>query len=75
MKLIRLDEGDEIAAISQIEDQEEPVEEITADETAENSEVIESTDTPTENGENNQTENGINIPKVLVPYTGFETIN
>lgn len=25
--------------------------------------------------ENNQTESGINIPKVLVPYTGFETIN
>lgn len=25
--------------------------------------------------ENNQTENGITIPKVLVPYTGFETIN
>ena len=24
--------------------------------------------------ENNQTETGINIPKVLVPYTGFETI-
>jgi len=24
--------------------------------------------------ENNQTENGINIPKVLVPYTGFEKI-
>ncbi len=24
--------------------------------------------------ENNQTENGIKIPKVLVPYTGFETI-
>lgn len=24
--------------------------------------------------ENNQTENGITIPKVLVPYTGFETI-
>ncbi|MFD1553770.1 serine--tRNA ligase [Putridiphycobacter roseus] len=24
--------------------------------------------------ENNQTENGINIPKVLVPYTGFECI-
>lgn len=25
--------------------------------------------------ENNQTENGINIPKALVPYTKFETIN
>ncbi len=25
--------------------------------------------------ENNQTENGINIPGVLVPYTGFEIIN
>ena len=25
--------------------------------------------------ENNQTENGIRIPKVLVPYTGFEFIN
>jgi len=25
--------------------------------------------------ENNQTETGINIPKVLVPYTGFEVIN
>lgn len=25
--------------------------------------------------ENNQTESGINIPKVLVPYTGFEMIN
>ncbi|MCB9188291.1 MAG: serine--tRNA ligase [Flavobacteriales bacterium] len=25
--------------------------------------------------ENNQTENGINIPKVLVPYTGFDKIN
>jgi seryl-tRNA synthetase len=25
--------------------------------------------------ENNQTENGIKIPKVLVPYTGFEIIN
>ncbi|NOQ75129.1 MAG: serine--tRNA ligase [Crocinitomix sp.] len=24
--------------------------------------------------ENNQTDNGINIPEVLVPYTGFETI-
>jgi seryl-tRNA synthetase len=24
--------------------------------------------------ENNQTENGINIPKALVPYTGFNTI-
>ncbi|MDA7804070.1 serine--tRNA ligase, partial [Crocinitomix sp.] len=24
--------------------------------------------------ENNQTENGINIPKVLVPYTGFDKI-
>jgi len=25
--------------------------------------------------ENNQTENGIKVPEVLVPYTGFETIN
>ena len=25
--------------------------------------------------ENNQTENGINIPKVLIPYCGFDTIN
>ena len=25
--------------------------------------------------ENHQTPNGIKIPKVLVPYTGFETIN
>jgi seryl-tRNA synthetase len=25
--------------------------------------------------ENNQTENGINIPKILVPYCGFETIS
>lgn len=25
--------------------------------------------------ENNQTENGIKIPEVLVPYTGFDTIN
>jgi len=25
--------------------------------------------------ENNQTENGINVPKVLVPYCGFDTIN
>jgi seryl-tRNA synthetase len=25
--------------------------------------------------ENNQTPEGINIPKVLVPYTGFEVIN
>jgi seryl-tRNA synthetase len=25
--------------------------------------------------ENNQTENGINIPKALVPYTGFEVID
>ncbi len=25
--------------------------------------------------ENNQTENGIKIPKVLVPYTGFDMIN
>jgi seryl-tRNA synthetase len=25
--------------------------------------------------ENNQTETGINIPKVLIPYTGFEMIN
>ena len=25
--------------------------------------------------ENNQTENGINIPKVLVPYCGFDTIS
>jgi len=24
--------------------------------------------------ENNQTENGINVPKALVPYTGFEII-
>jgi seryl-tRNA synthetase len=25
--------------------------------------------------ENNQTENGIIVPEVLVPYTGFDTIN
>jgi seryl-tRNA synthetase len=25
--------------------------------------------------ENNQTEYGIRVPEVLVPYTGFDTIN
>ena len=47
VKLIRLDEGDEIAAITKIEDQEEKIEEIT--------ETIENTDT-TNLGENSSEE-------------------
>jgi DNA gyrase subunit A len=55
VKLIRLDEGDEIAAISQIEDQEEEIVENTSEETSENlpdSDTNNSLDTDTQTTEN-----------------------
>jgi len=68
VKLIKLDEGDEIAAISQIDEQEEPVTNNEMNEVLDGAEVSSSQTTPikddfqTEN-ENNQTTNQDNPPQ------------
>jgi DNA gyrase subunit A len=68
VKLIKLDEGDEIAAISQIEEQEEPVTNIEITEVIDGAEIPSAEATPdNENSqldnENNQTTNQDNPPQ------------
>jgi DNA gyrase subunit A len=68
VKLIKLDEGDEIAAISQIEEQEEPVTNIEITEVIEGAEVPSDEATPNNedsqlDNENNQTTNQDNPPQ------------